>query len=64
MYFIFKSTLIAISDAFTDAAIGSRLNGDHKDKDLEPWDGGDSTNEDLEALESDVVNIYLYNLFR
>ncbi|XP_072443654.1 ataxin-2 isoform X5 [Chiloscyllium punctatum] len=43
-------------DAFTDAAIGSRLNGEHKDKDLEPWDGGDSTNEDLEALESDVSN--------
>ncbi|XP_072443653.1 ataxin-2 isoform X4 [Chiloscyllium punctatum] len=44
------------TDAFTDAAIGSRLNGEHKDKDLEPWDGGDSTNEDLEALESDVSN--------
>ncbi|XP_069789482.1 ataxin-2 isoform X1 [Narcine bancroftii] len=43
-------------DAFTDAAIGSRLNGEHKDKDLEPWDGGDSTSEDLEALESDVSN--------
>ncbi|XP_078083568.1 ataxin-2 isoform X9 [Mustelus asterias] len=43
-------------DAFTDAAIGSRLNGEHKDKDLEPWDGGDGTNEDLEALESDVSN--------
>ncbi|XP_051887921.1 ataxin-2 isoform X2 [Pristis pectinata] len=43
-------------DAFTDAAIGSRLNGEHKDKDLEPWDGGDSTNEDLEALEADVSN--------
>ncbi|XP_048411966.2 ataxin-2 isoform X5 [Stegostoma tigrinum] len=44
------------TDAFTDAAIGSRLNGEHKDKDLEPWDGGDGTNEDLEALESDVSN--------
>uniref|UniRef100_UPI00398F7C36 ataxin-2 isoform X5 n=1 Tax=Pristiophorus japonicus TaxID=55135 RepID=UPI00398F7C36 len=44
------------TDAFTDAAIGSRLNGEHKDKDLEPWDGGDSTSEDLEALESDVSN--------
>ncbi|GCB61063.1 hypothetical protein scyTo_0004041 [Scyliorhinus torazame] len=49
-------------DAFTDAAIGSRLNGEHKDKDLEPWDGGDGTNEDLEALESDVVNILIMNL--
>ncbi|XP_048467359.1 ataxin-2 isoform X4 [Rhincodon typus] len=45
-----------LRDAFTDAAIGSRLNGEHKDKDLEPWDGGDGTNEDLEALESDVSN--------
>uniref|UniRef100_A0A4W3HCG8 Ataxin 2 n=1 Tax=Callorhinchus milii TaxID=7868 RepID=A0A4W3HCG8_CALMI len=43
-------------DAFTDAAIGSRVNGEHKDKDLEPWDGGESTSEDLETLESDVSN--------
>uniref|UniRef100_A0A671M9E0 Ataxin-2-like n=1 Tax=Sinocyclocheilus anshuiensis TaxID=1608454 RepID=A0A671M9E0_9TELE len=26
---------------FTDSAVSARLNGEHKEKDLEPWDGGD-----------------------
>ncbi|XP_048370173.1 ataxin-2 isoform X7 [Sphaerodactylus townsendi] len=45
------------TDAFTDSGISSKVNGEHKEKDLEPWDGGEgSTAEELEALETDVSN--------
>ncbi|KAF6080572.1 ataxin 2 [Phyllostomus discolor] len=44
-------------DAFTDSAISAKVNGEHKEKDLEPWDSGELTaNEELEALENDVSN--------
>lgn len=45
------------ADAFTDSAISAKVNGEHKEKDLEPWDAGELTaNEELEALENDVVS--------
>ncbi|XP_027889417.1 ataxin-2 isoform X8 [Xiphophorus couchianus] len=45
------------TDNFTDAAVSGRINGEHKEKDLEPWDGGDTHNSDsLESLDTDVSN--------
>uniref|UniRef100_A0A672IXU3 LsmAD domain-containing protein n=1 Tax=Salarias fasciatus TaxID=181472 RepID=A0A672IXU3_SALFA len=42
---------------FTDAAVSGRINGEHKEKDLEPWDGGETHNSDsLESLDTDVSN--------
>ncbi|XP_075875579.1 ataxin-2 isoform X5 [Nelusetta ayraudi] len=47
----------AKKDNFTDAAVGGRINGEHKEKDLEPWDGGETHNSDsLESLDTDVSN--------
>uniref|UniRef100_A0A8C6NTW7 Ataxin 2 n=1 Tax=Nothobranchius furzeri TaxID=105023 RepID=A0A8C6NTW7_NOTFU len=42
---------------FTDASVSGRINGEHKEKDLEPWDGGETHNSDsLESLDTDVSN--------
>uniref|UniRef100_A0A7N8Y8E5 Ataxin 2 n=1 Tax=Mastacembelus armatus TaxID=205130 RepID=A0A7N8Y8E5_9TELE len=44
-------------DNFTDVAVSGRINGEHKEKDLEPWDGGETHNSDsLESLDTDVSN--------
>ncbi|MGH0166713.1 UNVERIFIED_CONTAM: hypothetical protein FKN15_051293 [Acipenser sinensis] len=45
-----------LSNKFTDSAIsGSKVNGDHKEKVLQRWEGGDSNGESYD-LESDAVN--------
>lgn len=47
---------VYVSDNFTDSAVSGRINGEHKEKDLEPWDGGETHNSDsLESLDTDVV---------
>uniref|UniRef100_A0AAY4A6S5 LsmAD domain-containing protein n=1 Tax=Denticeps clupeoides TaxID=299321 RepID=A0AAY4A6S5_9TELE len=47
----------AKKDNFTDSAVSARVNGEHKEKDLEPWDGGESHPSDsLESLDTDMSN--------
>uniref|UniRef100_A0A4W4HA90 Sm domain-containing protein n=1 Tax=Electrophorus electricus TaxID=8005 RepID=A0A4W4HA90_ELEEL len=47
----------AKKDNFTDSAVSARLNGEHKEKDLEPWDGGDQhASGSLESLDTDLSN--------
>uniref|UniRef100_A0A671UVK6 Ataxin 2 n=1 Tax=Sparus aurata TaxID=8175 RepID=A0A671UVK6_SPAAU len=52
-----RKVCVCAADNFTDAAVSSRINGEHKEKDLEPWDGGETHNSDsLESLDTDVSN--------
>ncbi|XP_016332669.1 ataxin-2-like isoform X10 [Sinocyclocheilus anshuiensis] len=45
------------ADNFTDSAVSARLNGEHKEKDLEPWDGGEQhTLGSMESLDTDLSN--------
>uniref|UniRef100_A0A8C9S6R5 Ataxin 2 n=1 Tax=Scleropages formosus TaxID=113540 RepID=A0A8C9S6R5_SCLFO len=47
----------AKKDNFTDSAVSARLNGEHKEKDLKPWDGGEQHGSDsLESLDADMSN--------
>lgn len=56
MQYINMYSSLHIADNFTDAAVGGRINGEHKEKDLEPWDGGETHNSDsFESLDTDVV---------
>uniref|UniRef100_A0A803T625 Ataxin 2 n=1 Tax=Anolis carolinensis TaxID=28377 RepID=A0A803T625_ANOCA len=57
VHFKDMDTSYARRDAFTDSSISAKVNGEHKEKDLEPWDGGEGmTTDELEALETDVSN--------
>lgn len=54
------TTILSVhtADNFTDAAVSNRINGEHKEKDLEPWEGGEPNNSDsLESLDTDVVGV-------
>uniref|UniRef100_A0A8C1XFE1 Ataxin 2 n=1 Tax=Cyprinus carpio TaxID=7962 RepID=A0A8C1XFE1_CYPCA len=45
------------ADNFTDSAVSARLNGEHKEKDLEPWDGGEQhISGSMESLDTDLSN--------
>uniref|UniRef100_A0A673KI86 Ataxin-2-like n=1 Tax=Sinocyclocheilus rhinocerous TaxID=307959 RepID=A0A673KI86_9TELE len=47
----------AKKDNVTDSAVSARLNGEHKEKDLEPWDGGEQhTSGSMESLDTDLSN--------
>ncbi|KAM9446069.1 ataxin-2 isoform 4-T4 [Clarias gariepinus] len=47
----------AKKDNLTDNSLSARLNGEHKEKDLEPWDGGDQhASGSLESLDTDLSN--------
>ncbi|XP_052413256.1 ataxin-2 isoform X10 [Carassius gibelio] len=47
----------AKKDNFTDSAVSARLNGEHKEKDLEPWDGGEQhILGSMESLDTDLSN--------
>lgn len=55
MFHLFVS-LSLILDTFTDTAISStRVNGEHKEKVLQRWEGGDSNGESYD-LENDAVS--------
>uniref|UniRef100_UPI00358F0B92 ataxin-2-like protein isoform X2 n=1 Tax=Myxine glutinosa TaxID=7769 RepID=UPI00358F0B92 len=41
---------------FTDGVIVRRVNGEHQDRELEPWQGGETANDDNSSLETDVSN--------
>lgn len=49
-------SLCFVLDTFTDTAISStRVNGEHKEKVLQRWEGGDSNGESYD-LENDAVS--------
>ncbi|XP_041756206.2 ataxin-2 isoform X4 [Coregonus clupeaformis] len=57
--FNFARKVSTDTDNFTDTAVGGRINGEHKEKDLEPWDGGwqqHVVSGSLESLDTDVSN--------
>ncbi|XP_048044221.1 ataxin-2 isoform X2 [Megalobrama amblycephala] len=52
-----KQPLLRLKYNFTDSAVSARLNGEHKEKDLEPWDGGEQhISGSMESLDTDLSN--------
>lgn len=48
---------LSSTDSFTDTSIGSnRVNGEHKEKILQRWEGGDSNGENYD-LDNDTVSL-------
>lgn len=48
-------------DNLTDNSLSTRLNGEHKEKNLEPWDGGDQhVSGSLESLDTDLVKLVAF----
>lgn len=55
-YLLLSNITYLILDTFTDTAISStRVNGEHKEKVLQRWEGGDSNGESYD-LENDAVS--------
>lgn len=52
----YEQKIFSPSDSFTDTSIGSnRVNGEHKEKVLQRWEGGDSNGENYD-LDNDTVS--------
>uniref|UniRef100_S4RRU8 Ataxin 2 n=1 Tax=Petromyzon marinus TaxID=7757 RepID=S4RRU8_PETMA len=46
----------ATRDGFTDSVIVRRVNGEHRERELEPWQGGDGAGDDMSSLDTDMSN--------
>lgn len=59
-YYLTPDLQFTLTDKFTDSAIAmnSKVNGEHKEKVLQRWEGGDSNSDDYD-LESDMVQSLL-----
>ncbi|KAI4820516.1 hypothetical protein KUCAC02_028491 [Chaenocephalus aceratus] len=53
----FKDVDLNFARKVPSDTVSGKINGEHKEKDLEPWDGGETHNSDsLESLDTDVSN--------
>uniref|UniRef100_V9K926 Ataxin-2 n=1 Tax=Callorhinchus milii TaxID=7868 RepID=V9K926_CALMI len=50
-----KKPVTTVPHRFTDPAISVKVNGDHRERALQRWEGGDGSSDDFE-LETDVAN--------
>lgn len=59
----YEQKIFSPSDSFTDTSIGSnRVNGEHKEKVLQRWEGGDSNGENYD-LDNDTVSSKLASAY-